>query len=102
MVHRDTLKNPNNNRKYDFGDSSGEDDGELSDENAKGAKYKPSGYFDDSKYLRGTQVMGAVLNEDQNKSVAANKQELIQKKKEEENRIALEKREQAEALEREK
>jgi hypothetical protein len=79
MVHRDTLKTKNNNRKYDFADSSGDDDGELSDENARRAKYKPSGYFDDDKYLRGTQVMGGVLAEDQSKSVAANKRELIQK-----------------------
>ena len=63
------MKNPNSNKQYQFADTDSDmDDGELTDEDDRrhGAKQNINSHFgDDAKYLRGTQVMGNVLNIDQ-------------------------------------
>lgn len=88
LVHRDTLVNPNNAKKYAFADtSSDDDDGELTERSEKAkfkggeerrckcgkpltkthrCEYGAGGEAEDTdlKQLRSTQAMGGVLNMD--------------------------------------
>ena len=88
LVHRDTLANPNNARKYELADtSSDDDDGELTDRSERAkfkggeermckcgkpltkthrCEYGAGGEAEDTdlRQLRSTQAMGGVLNMD--------------------------------------
>lgn len=100
LVHRDTLANPNNAKKYEFADtSSDDDDGELT-ERSERTKFKggeermckcgkpltkthrceygagTEAEDVDLKQLRSTQAMGGVLNMDQMVSVKKGAQEV--------------------------
>jgi hypothetical protein len=97
---RDTLANPNNAKKYEFADtSSDDDDGELTERSEKtkvrdgddqmckcgrkmtaahSCQYGVGGEAEDreGKYQRSTQVIGSVLNVDQMASINKGKAEI--------------------------
>ena len=78
MVHRDTLKEKGQNSKGRFSkyelagfSDSDDDDGELTDDDKKYKNHKMK--IDDQKYLRGTEIMGGVINIDQTESIQTGK-----------------------------
>jgi len=101
LVHRDTLKERNKKKNYALAYSdSDDDDGELTDEDSKFARFKPTGHFNDAKYLRETMGMGGILNMDQTKSVEQNRAEQERIQRQEEERRQREKAERKESQRR--